>query len=38
MRERRAMVLPVPVGISRRQWPLASRALFRSNMYEYCSG
>lgn len=32
MRESKAMVLPVPVGISRRQWPLASKARFSSIM------
>lgn len=38
IKESKAMVFPVPVGISRRQWPFASKALLSSNMYEYCSG
>lgn len=32
MRESKAMVLPVPVGISRREWPFASRERLSSSM------
>eukprot|EP00966_Prymnesium_polylepis_P291430 6731381-Prymnesium_polylepis.1 len=38
MSESNVMVLPVPVGISSIEWPLASSERFSSSMYAYCSG
>ena len=36
--ESKHTVLPVPVGISRMQWPGESRVLFNSRIYSSCSG